>query len=79
VPVKQYWIDKGLSESEAEERVRQEVFGVGYKVDSNGNPIEQGRGSLFNPTEHHFAAIEKREGKAAADRARREASERRGR
>jgi hypothetical protein len=46
------------------------VFGAGYRRDRNGKPIEQGRGSISNPTEQSFAALEKYEGKAAADAAR---------
>jgi hypothetical protein len=77
-PVKDYYLEKGLSEAEAEKRVREDVFGVGFKTDRDGNPIEQGRGSAANPSEHSFQALERREGKAAADRARKLASERRG-
>jgi hypothetical protein len=46
------------------------VFGVGFKRDRNGRPIEQGIGSPANPSPQHFAMLEKYEGKAAADAAR---------
>jgi hypothetical protein len=59
--------------AEAKAQALNDVFGVGHKTDARGNPIEQGRGSLSNPTEHHFAALERAEGKASADRAREQA------
>src|SRR4051812_42403650 len=35
------------------------VFGVGYKTDAAGNPIEQGIGSPSNQSRHHLAALTK--------------------
>jgi hypothetical protein len=54
------------------------VFGAGFRRDRNGKPIEQGLGSIDNPTENSFRAIEKFEGKAAADAARQRANKRAG-
>jgi hypothetical protein len=34
-----------------------DVFGVGFKRDENGRPIEQGIGSASNPSPQHFAAL----------------------
>lgn len=53
------------------------VFGHDVKFDANGRPIETGIGSAGNETESHFAALEKYEGKAVADRARAAAEARR--
>jgi hypothetical protein len=56
-------------EQRAEHRRAEEinVFGVGFKRDRNGRPIEQGLGSESNPTVQSIAALERAEGKAAAD------------
>jgi hypothetical protein len=43
------------------------VFGHDVKFDRQGRPIEQGLGSESNPTVQSFAALERAEGKAAAD------------
>ena len=43
---------------------------LGYKTDKNGKPIERGIGAPGHETEAHYAALEKYEGKAAADAAR---------
>jgi hypothetical protein len=56
--------------TEAETQALNDVFGLGFRRDAHGNPIEQGVGSDSNPSERSFAAIEKYEGKAAADAAR---------
>jgi hypothetical protein len=50
------------------------VFGHDVKFDRQNRPIEQGRGSASNPTEQRFAALERAEGKAAADAARAKAN-----
>ena len=50
------------------------VFGHDVKFDRNGKPIEQGLGSASNPTVQHFQALERAEGKAAADAARAKAN-----
>src|SRR6266481_1229595 len=70
LPSIEFYLEKGMSPKEARERVRQDVFGVGYKTDRHGNPIEQGFGSAARPTDQHFRALEKAEGKEAADKAR---------
>ena len=61
---------QGMSLQEAEHEMRNRVFGAGYRTDRNGKPIERGIGAPGNETEQHFAALEKYEGKAAADAAR---------
>jgi hypothetical protein len=69
-----------MSPEEIAEWRRQEeinVFGVGFKRDAQGRPIEQGIGAPGNETETHFLAMEKYEGKAAADKARAAAAARR--
>jgi hypothetical protein len=55
---------------EARHKAEEDVFGVGFKRDARGKPIEQGIGAPGNETEHHFIALEKSEGKESADRAR---------
>jgi hypothetical protein len=50
------------------------VFGVGFRRDRNGRPIEQGLGSPANPTEQSFRALERSEGAAAAASARQKAN-----
>jgi hypothetical protein len=39
------------------------TFGIGYKVDKKGNPIQQGIGSdpAINPSINHLASLKKRE------------------
>ncbi|MGA9009261.1 MAG: hypothetical protein WB495_20835 [Xanthobacteraceae bacterium] len=39
------WMGKRLSRKEAEHKINQIVFGVDYKTDKRGEPIEQGLGS----------------------------------
>jgi hypothetical protein len=70
-----------MTVEEREEWKRQEeiaIWGAGFRRDRNGKPIEQGLGSADNPTENSFKAIEKYEGKAAADAARARANKRLG-
>jgi hypothetical protein len=55
---------------EAARRVEVDVFGEGFRRDRFGKPIEQGIGAPGKENEQHFAALEKYEGKAAADAAR---------
>ena len=52
--------------AEAEQQALTDVFGVGFRRDKHGNPIEQGIGSDSNITEQHIAAVRKYEGEAAA-------------
>jgi hypothetical protein len=59
---------------EAKRKSEEDVFGVGFKRDARGKPIEQGIGAPGNESEHHFAALEKSEGKEVADRARAKAA-----
>ena len=54
------------------------VFGHDVKFDRQGRPIEQGIGSIGNESHNHFLALEKYEGKAAADAARQRANKRLG-
>jgi hypothetical protein len=54
------------------------TFGHDVKFDRHGNPIEQGRGAPGRETPQHFAALEKSEGKAAADAAKQKANRRTG-
>jgi hypothetical protein len=42
---------KGLSRKEVENTINQIVFGVDYKTDKRGEPIEQGKGSAAQPTQ----------------------------
>jgi len=63
MPCIEYYLEKGLSKSEARQRVADDVFGVGFKTDSQGRPIEQGIGSAAQPTEQHLKAIERYEGR----------------
>jgi hypothetical protein len=66
-----YMQQHGMSEQQARQRVEEDVFGVGFKRDRHGNPIERGIGSAAQLTEHHFKALERSEGLEAAERARR--------
>jgi hypothetical protein len=50
------------------------VYGVGFQRDRRGKPVEQGRGSASNPTEQHFQALERYEGREVAVRARKAAN-----
>jgi hypothetical protein len=51
---------------EAEIQANSDVFGIGYKTDKHGRPIESGIGSDSNITEQHIAAVRKYEGESAA-------------
>jgi hypothetical protein len=55
-------IDKGLTPQEAAEKEAESVFGIGYKRDPKGRPIEVGRGSRVNQTSQHLTALRKWEG-----------------
>lgn len=44
---------------EAKHRAREDVFGVGFKTDRNGVPIEQGIGSPGNGSIHDAEAFKK--------------------
>ena len=52
------------------------TFGVGYRKDKQGRPIEHGIGAPGNETEQHYVALAKREGQAVADAARAKAAAR---
>jgi hypothetical protein len=52
------------------EAERRTVFGENYRTDRLGKPIETGIGSPGQESHNHFTALEKYEGKAAADAAR---------
>ena len=47
-----------------------QIFGVGFKRDKDGRPIEQGLGSPGNENENHFRSIGVYEGKDAEKAAR---------
>ncbi len=70
-------VAQGMSHEQAEHEMRKRVFGADYRTDKNGRPIEQGHGSLAQPTEPHFAALEKFEGADAAAAARAKAGSKR--
>jgi hypothetical protein len=61
----QYFIEqnirKGMEPAAAERKARlqieEDVFGVGFKRDENGRPIERGIGSASNPSPQHMAAL----------------------
>jgi hypothetical protein len=38
-------------------QLEEDVFGVGFKRDENGRPIERGIGSASNPSPQHQAAL----------------------
>jgi hypothetical protein len=57
-------IHKGMTPAEAAEAEHVAVFGVGYKRDAKGRPIEKGKGSKTQQTSQHLAALQKREGRA---------------
>ncbi|MGB6658481.1 MAG: hypothetical protein WBE48_26430 [Xanthobacteraceae bacterium] len=50
---------KGLSRKEIENTINQIVFGVDYKTDKRGEPIEQGKGSAAQPTQQSIDAYAK--------------------
>jgi hypothetical protein len=54
------------------------VFGVGFKRDSKGRPLEQGLGSEANPTPQHWQALAKYESQEVADRMKAEWEKRHG-
>src|SRR5262245_22427852 len=62
-------IRAGGTHEQAEEEVRKNVYGVGYRRDKRGNPIETGIGSKGHETTNHFAAIRKWEGEVPYQRA----------
>jgi hypothetical protein len=71
-------IENGISQKEAELRMCRRVFGEDVRFDSRGRPIEQGKGSLVQPTEQSFAALLKNEGSAAEAAARARAAKYKG-
>jgi hypothetical protein len=56
-------IHKGLSPAEAAEKDAEAVFGIGYKRDAKGKPIEKGKGSKLQQTSQHISALQKAEGR----------------
>ena len=70
----------GMSRQDAEHEMKKRVFGADYKVGRDGAVIESGIGSIGSAVdqEAHFAALEKAEGKEAADLARAKAAKRGG-
>jgi hypothetical protein len=56
-------LDAGKTPAEAAEIEAESVFGVGYKKDPKGRPIETGKGSRLQQTSQHQAALQKLEGR----------------
>jgi hypothetical protein len=56
-------IHKGKTAAEAAEIEAEAVFGVGYKRDPKGRPVETGKGSRLQQTSQHKAALQKYEGR----------------
>lgn len=50
-------VAKGMTPEAAKHKMNEYVFGVGYKKDDNGKPIENGLGSPLNPTSQHLEAL----------------------
>ena len=59
MPALDFYLEKGVPLEEAKKRVLEDVYGVGFKLDRHGRPIEQGIGSLGHETDAHYAALEK--------------------
>jgi len=57
-------VNKGLTPAEAAEKEAEAVFGIGFKRDAKGRPIETGKGSKAQQTSQHLAALQKNEGRA---------------
>jgi hypothetical protein len=57
-------LNKGKTPAEAADLEAEAVFGVGFKRDANGNPIERGKGSKAQQTSQHLAALQKAEGRS---------------
>lgn len=47
----------GKSPEEADRIMHERVFGVGFKRDEDGNPIEQGKGGPLQQTGQHLEAL----------------------
>lgn len=47
----------GKTDEEADRIMHERVFGVGYKLDENGKPIEQGKGGPLQVTAQHVEAL----------------------
>jgi hypothetical protein len=73
-----YYLEKRLPMAEAKRRVEEDVFGVGFRRDRSGRPVEQGIGSPGHETEQHYDALSRYEGQSAADVARAKAKARGG-
>ena len=69
---------QGMSRQDAEHEMKKRVFGEHYRTDRQGKPIEDGIGSIAQPSESHLAALEKFEGADAANLARAKAKAARG-
>lgn len=50
-------IGKGMTPEAAKHRMNELVFGVGYKTDDKGKPLEHGLGSAVQPTSQHLEAL----------------------
>jgi hypothetical protein len=57
-------LNSGKTPAEAAQAEAESVFGVGFKRDAKGNPIETGRGSKAQQTSQHLAALQKAEGRS---------------
>jgi hypothetical protein len=56
-------LNKGKTPAEAADIEAEIVFGVGFKRDAKGQPIETGKGSKAQQTSQHLAALQKAEGR----------------
>lgn len=50
-------LSEGKTVAQAEQIMHERVFGVGFKKDEHGKPVEQGFGSEANPTPQHMIAL----------------------
>jgi hypothetical protein len=46
-----------LTQEQAEHVMNERVYGVGYQIGKDGNPIERGIGSAAQQSESHKAAV----------------------
>lgn len=53
------WIAKGKTPEQARRKVTEDVFGVDYRTDTKGNPIEVGKGSAAQTTQQHREALDR--------------------
>ena len=60
-------VDGGMSLEDAKHEMNKRVFGHNYRLDAEGNPIEQGFGSEANPQKGpHLAALKLEESRKMA-------------